>query len=49
MTDTQQTPEPADGTDTQPEGSSPKLDHLKQTIDEAKDAASRALADERKE
>ena len=49
MTEEQQTPESADGAATPPEGSSPKLDHLKQTIDEAKDAAGRALTDERKE
>ena len=49
MTQEQNAPQPADGTDTQPEGSSPKLDHLAETIDDAKDAADRALVQERKE
>jgi hypothetical protein len=47
--DPQSTDETADGQvkDQEPEVSTPRLEHLKETIDDAKDAAGPALADQR--
>ncbi|SDO35588.1 hypothetical protein SAMN04515671_0675 [Nakamurella panacisegetis] len=49
MTNESTAPEQVDRPDTEPDESSPKLDHLQKTIDEAREAADRALTEQRDE
>ena len=45
MTDEQENTPPTNAPDNESEASSPELDHLEETIDDAKDAAGQALPD----